>query len=735
MARLMETYPFVQSRIGIWPVRVYRFQLMGTVMSYSRRVLLFAVIWTGAAAQGQSVITNISGVRGLSVPEAAEARPVLLDAQVTCIGPDGQGIFILDANEGTYVHRLGEVEALTPLKPGDWVRVDGYTIEGEFYPAVNAHTVKVLRWAPLPDARPFRIDEMYTQSSDCDWVSAEGRLTGAYAESEIHQRIMLTLEMEGSIEIGVQAVLSDTVRDKLPRLMFQRVRFNAVLGTLYNAQRQLTGRELHINSINDIEPLAEEASQEEVQRLTIHELMRVGMDHRKPVQTEGQVTYASPGEIFLRGDGASLRVAVLDGVNVQVGQRVRVEGFVWPQPISPAFRARRVRVLDAVGFDPEPVPVKLKDLLGSGRPEDLLDARMNYELVRIQAQLVDIGKSFGRSPDTQGDSEQLSLLCRAEGHLFKARLPVGMEAGKQLRPGAILQLTGICNLVQNKRWQWRLYFEGLWMQVRNEEDVAVLVPAPWWTPVRMVWVAGAALGCSVLFFSWVVALRKTVASQTNTIGKQIQRETTLNERQRIARELHDTLEQGLAALSLQLTRIRRKVQNDAPVELPSVETAEGMLRACREESRASIRDLRGGPLEEMELPTVIERTVAPQFEGTGIDFRIEVNGAVQRLTLFAKHQLVRLATEAARNAVRHADPKRFSIRMAYAGDSLCVDIEDDGCGFDPVEAELSGRFGVLGMRERANRLHAALEIESRVGQGTRLTLSVPVKEFLKEVSL
>lgn len=230
-----------------------------------------------------------------------------------------------------------------------------------------------------------------------------------------------------------------------------------------------------------------------------------------------------------------------------------------------------------------------------------------------------------------------------------------------------------------------------------------------------------------------------MTSQTQTIGQQIVRETMLNERQRIARELHDTLEQGLTALTMQLNRVYRKIKNDPESSLQAVEQAENILRVCRDESRASIQDLRGGLLEEMDLPAAVEKTIISRLDDTTVGFRPELklsmSGVPVRLTLFAEHQLLRTITEAASNAVQHASPETISIQLDYGEEELHVVVQDDGCGFDPEHADEAGHFGVRGMYERVNRIGGKLEIESSEQSGTRVLVNVPVTDLLKEGQL
>lgn len=701
---------------------------------HSRCVLLALCAFVFFAdSDAAEVINSVHKIRLLTSDEAAQRRPVFLDAQVMRTNPRHHGFFVGSDNESSFVRRRGDQNALQQVAVGDWIRICGKTGAGEFSPEIDAEEIVLLTSGPLPTARAFELADLLDPASEGDWVSVSGRLTSmAVPQGLQYSEIMLTLELQGAVSIVVQVPLSDAAIQRLPELMFRRVRFNALLGTVYNGRRQMAARSFLVYSVDDFEVLAEGNAAQGLQDLPIHKLLQCEMDPIREVRTRGTVTYVGQQEIFLRGEELSLKAVVQDVRTLKVGQTVELEGFVWPQPVSPAFRARVVRVVEGAVSILEPIEVPLKELFENANVYGLFDSRLNYELVKTKVQLVDVGKSFGLSLHAPNQSGQWSLLCRSGDHLFEARLPAGVKVDAQLKPGAIVELTGICNLIEEKRLFARLSFKGLWLQVRSSADIVVLNPAPWWNHQRFLWVSGAAIGFSVLFLVWVLALRRTVDRQTGLIREKIGRESILNERQRIARELHDTLEQGLTALSFQLRNIYRKVEKDPASAPQSVLLAESMLRICQEESRASIVELRGGILEEIDLESAIRHTLKSLIQETGIQLTVVGSGAPVRLVLSAEHHILRMITEAANNAIQHAYPKTLCVELCYGSTELECIVRDDGCGFLVTSLPVKGHFGVSGMGERVKRLRGTLTIESELGRGTTLSFRIPVAEFLKE---
>ncbi len=670
-------------------------------------------------------IRDIKEIKNLSPEKAAEGLPVEIEAQVTHLHPRRRAIFLYDGEQGVYCNLPNQAQLFKHLKPGANVRIKGITHEGGFVPAMTAQELEVVGWKPLPQPRQFHAYEVFVPSirTDCEWVNPSGRLVGAAAFPE-QDYIMLELEILDT-RVGVQVPYAENAMEKAASLMFRRISFPAVVGTIYNRNRQMTGRVLFVNSMEDIEAISDGGEWDNLELWPIHTLMRSGGNYQKAVRTHGVVTFAGEQAVFLRGEQAALKVATIGGTELIPGDFVEVKGFIWPQPISPAFRARSTEVIEHREA-PEPMRVNL-----AGN----LDSRWNYDLISADVELVDIGRSFGLTPTSldlkagQPDTELLSLLCRAGDRLFEAKLPTGSKLDSRFSPGAIIRLSGLCNIIPNRDPRWVFFTETLWIQLRDVSDVSLLVPAPWWTAGRLVWVIGIVSAATLLFLIWVVMLRKTVNRQTGVIVKQIERETVLNERQRIARELHDTLEQGLAGMALQLKSCAKQFDGNLEKGKASLKLAEGMLRHCREESRTSILELRGGLLEKMDMASAFREAVRPLADECGAKFTVKVKGKPRRLQQYAERHLFRIVKEAATNAVRHAKPKTLSIDLQFSPTQLEISVCDDGAGFDVSKIARSERFGLQGMLERANRLHGKVDLDSTPGKGTCVKISLNTEEW------
>ncbi|WP_328353347.1 sensor histidine kinase [Streptomyces sp. NBC_00445] len=198
---------------------------------------------------------------------------------------------------------------------------------------------------------------------------------------------------------------------------------------------------------------------------------------------------------------------------------------------------------------------------------------------------------------------------------------------------------------------------------------------------------------------------------------------TLAERQRLAREVHDTLTQGFASIAMLLDAAR----DDLPANSPAARRVEQAMRTARDnlaESRRLVQALRPAPLDRTHLADAVRELTTRLTEETGIEAYTVVTGQPVALTAGSEGELLRVVQEALTNARRHAHAVSVSVTLSYLGDTLAVDIQDDGTGFAPA-ARHAG-IGLITMRERIAALDGTFAVESGVGEGTTVAVTVPL---------
>ena len=203
----------------------------------------------------------------------------------------------------------------------------------------------------------------------------------------------------------------------------------------------------------------------------------------------------------------------------------------------------------------------------------------------------------------------------------------------------------------------------------------------------------------------------------------------LEERNRIARECHDTLMAGFAAISWQLeatAKLFRDSKSETTPPAESCELARSMVAHCQAEARRIIWDLRDTDEVTNILSHALARTLSANMTQDAIETTFDVDGDEMPLAPGCVHHLVCIGQEAVSNAIRHASPSRIMINLKYESDALSLSIRDDGRGFQSSELPpaLSGHFGIPVMEERARKLGGTLRLQSSIGGGTDVTVRV-----------
>jgi len=212
--------------------------------------------------------------------------------------------------------------------------------------------------------------------------------------------------------------------------------------------------------------------------------------------------------------------------------------------------------------------------------------------------------------------------------------------------------------------------------------------------------------------------------QLQEYAAQVKELTISQERERMARELHDTLAQGLAGLILQLEAADSHLETGNSERAQAVvQQAMGRARMTLHEARRAIQALRPMALEQGNLIDALGREVDQFVADTGTHATFEVEGGLFDVPPDLAQDALRIVQESLTNVAHHAQASRVRVRVTRSEGAYQVVIQDDGVGFDlNDELEQPGRFGIAGMRERAQHMGAILHVASAPGEGTRITL-------------
>ncbi|HLF26540.1 MAG TPA: histidine kinase [Anaerolineae bacterium] len=205
-----------------------------------------------------------------------------------------------------------------------------------------------------------------------------------------------------------------------------------------------------------------------------------------------------------------------------------------------------------------------------------------------------------------------------------------------------------------------------------------------------------------------------------------------DERKRIARRLHDDTAQSLSTLIINLERLEQVLPTDAPELRRRLASARKLATRTLEDLRNVVYGLRPTMLDDLGLASAIHWYARSSLDEAGVQVRFDSLDETTRLPPQVETTLFRIAQEAINNVVRHAHAKSVAISLWRDNGSICLCVEDDGCGFDP--AQVSGqalplrRLGLLGIQERADLVSGEVTVDSAPGRGTRLEVRVPVAQ-------
>jgi signal transduction histidine kinase len=499
-------------------------------------------------------------------------------------------------------------------------------------------------------------------------------------------------------------------------------RLHAVFSVQADPRRQRSKLRLFIQTVEQVTPDFEAVANAfaEMPR-SYGSLMRFDASGspEKRVHVHGVVTHQEPGRgFYLRDAGRGLWVQSPQQLAVERGDGVSAIGFVIPEGRHATMRDAILRK-GTPGAVPEPTTLTMAQALSGTHHADF---------VQIDGELIEeLPRAGGRS-----------LLMEADGRRFRAELSRTAEGAMPRFPlGSRLRVSGIClNSAATARAAdpRSADFQVL---LRTTTDLALLRAASWWTPRRIATAIGGLLALSGATAVWGLMLRRRVAQQTAIIQQKLEREVIWEERNRIARELHDTLEQQLAAITIQLESASARLPGSPEAARESLGLMQAMVQHSRAEARRSVWDLRSHTLEQRGLAVALEELAATLSSTEQQQIEVQTVGDVRRVDRQAEFHLLRVAQEAMTNAVKHGHASHVKVELRYTSEALQLVVQDDGSGFDPQQPPSSGvHFGLLGMRERAAKINGRLLVESAPGRGTTVsvTISATPQELADSVS-
>lgn len=223
-----------------------------------------------------------------------------------------------------------------------------------------------------------------------------------------------------------------------------------------------------------------------------------------------------------------------------------------------------------------------------------------------------------------------------------------------------------------------------------------------------------------------LAQQATLALQLTRLAEQARHIAITEERNRMAREIHDTLAQGFTGILVQLQAARQVLNGANPDVKAHLDSATSLARQGLTEARRSVQGLRPQLLRGGDIVTALNRLVKQLSGESLMQIRLSVEGEARTMSSDMEGNLLRITQEAVTNAIKHSGGNRINVMLDLEPEVAKLRIEDNGDGFDPHVSTLSRGFGLISMQERADRIGATLTILTKPGAGTRVHLLAPL---------
>lgn len=687
-----------------------------------------------------------SAVLSLSAEEAGRRLRVTVTGVVTAAEPDWRGqFFVQDATGGVFVENL---DRPAPA-PGDLVSVEGVSHPGAFAPIISAPLWRKLGTAPLPAPKPVSIEDLKTGNEDSQRVEIEGVVRTARVEQG---RLLIALSVLGhrlQVFARPPAVPPES-------LIAARVRVRGTAAMHYiGALRHMTAPAIYVPRADDFTVLEAERTDPSGEPVTpTHRIAqyRRGRHAEQRVRIRGTVTLQRPGkEIFLQDATGGLRVQTTQPGRFARGDVSEAIGFVEYDGHLPLLRDA---VLHRVAGGGAPVPPRRVPF------EEIARGEHHGEYLTLRGRILDRATRPHTLPNGQAAGFVTTWLVQGSDTTFTIE-HVGLTESPELNEipiGSVAEADGICVSTIDAGAK----LTSLLLLLPDLADLRVLQKPSWLTPARLLLGLALLSAGLVIVVAWLLTVSNKNAALRRLVGElelaqrglqeahdtleqkvaersaQLQIEMTarktaevqfkaiLVERTRLARDLHDTLEQTLAGIALRLNAAAKLSRRDPESSDTHLQLARNWLHQSQVGLRRSIWDLRSRELEQFDLAHALKCSADQLVHGTEIAVDFRTQGTAPRLSEVVEENVLRIGQEALTNIAKHAQATRVGIRLDFDPRVLRLRIEDNGVGFDQAGAPGEGHFGLTGMAERAKRLAGGLDIVSAAGRGTSIVVEVPL---------
>jgi len=574
---------------------------------------------------------------------------------------------------------------------------------------------------PTPvEANPVLID---TGIYDNRLVAVRGIVRDVFIDDIDPRTHFITLDANGEIVTLVLYARTDRTEELRVMLNCDARAEGACVKSTFSS-RQLAGHVITLRQKEDIH--TEKASQDPFDVTELKDFhgkspLQISKLGRRRISGHVLAVWNGRSTLLRTTAGGTIRVELANAPLPQVGASVDVAGFC----ATDLFHVRlthaswRNAVLTPL---PEEIPVRTNATAFSS-----VHNGKSFTNPHCHGGLFSVTGTVLNEPDASAGMLTLDV----EGTSVPVDVSNAEKIVQEFSAGCRVRVTGIA-VVNAEIWQplsGITHTSGVTLVIRAPSDVVLLARPPWWTPRRLVILLCLLASVLVAILVWNRFLRQVIDRRSLQLFKEevarVGAELRIDERTRLAADLHDSLSQCLSAIACQAAALRRTIVDNPTAALYNIQVVERMLASCRTELRYSLFDLRSDMLEEQDFSQAIRLTLSQLSSKAQIHIRFNVPRT--RLLDSTAHAILCILRELVFNALRHGRAQNIRVAGAIDGGILRFSVRDDGCGFDPqhVEGPSEGHFGLDGIHSRVRRLNGTLDISSSPND-THIVISIPL---------
>jgi len=704
-------------------------------MWYNDRVPLILAILSAAG-----VITNMASL--VEAKNAVEAgRPFRIAATLLSVPASHGQPFTAEADGIGLTFYDTLPSGREQFEVGDKVELSGFTKHGptdptKSYVNPDCSAARLISRGQPPAPICLGPHERLSEAHRLRLCTVRGILTDIAPDALDPNFFFLTVE-SGEIEHYVVCLAARCRMDDFMHLRGAEVAVTGVGGIQVTSQNQNDCGRRHVGwnvSINDRKALRVLRTEPEVaatvrdisatDMLSGTELSDLGL-----IRAEGTVIAVwKRNQLLLRTDDRRIiGIELAESSTPTCGERIETVGYAETDLLNISLVRATFRKIDRPADVPpvseDILPIMADDLLSVKRGRVIVYPKHHGRIVRLEGLVRTL---------PHGDGSR--MLLESDGKNIPVDLSACPEAAAELEIGSRVAVSGVCVLEsENCRRHYSFpTIHGIFLVPREPADIVLLERPSWWTPARLLMVIAVLLGIVVAVLIWNFTLRILVERRGRQLFKaevaKLSSELRIEERTRLAAELHDYLAQNLTAITYEVSSAERARLLGRPDVGAHLRNSARMLSSCQVELRRCLWDLRSDALNESDFAVAIRRSLEPLLGSATLTIRFAVPR--KRVSDTTAHAIISIIRELASNAVKHGRATQVRIAGELLPDMLRFSVRDNGCGFDVNSRADStqGHFGLDGIVERLRRHDGTLTLESSPGSGTRVVVTIKIKQ-------